>query len=149
MRSKAFGVLVLLTVAAVARPQGEAAKKDLKAMEGTWTITAAEVGGKKLKKEDQKEEIRLTVRDGKYTIHFGDKQVATGALKLDADKTPRQIDVTTDEGEFKGKTMTGIYEIKGDTMRVCFTGDGKDRPTEFRTKEGSTQMLFTYKRIKP
>ena len=52
-------------------------------------------------------------------------------------------------GEFKGKTMTGIYEIKGDTMRVCFAGGGKDRPTEFRTKEGSMEMLVTYKRIKP
>jgi uncharacterized protein (TIGR03067 family) len=146
MRCKAFGVLVLLTVAAVARPQGEAAKKDLKDMEGTWTAAVTEFDGKKAD-DSKKPDVKLTVKGDKYTIHFSGKQVASGTIKLDAGKTPKQIDVVTDEGEFKGKTMTGIYEIKGDTMLVCFA-QGKDRPTEFRTKEGSMQVLITYKRVK-
>ena len=117
-------------------------------MDGTWTAAFTEFDGKKADGA-KKADVKLTVRGDKYTIHFNGTQVATGTIKLDAAKTPRQIDVATDEGESKGKTMTGIYEIKGDTMRVCLAQSGKDRPTEFRTKEGSMQVLITYKRVKP
>jgi uncharacterized protein (TIGR03067 family) len=149
MRCKALGVIVLLALAAVARPQDDAAKKDLKQMEGTWAVVLEEMDGKKATEENKKADVKLTVKDGKYTVHFGEKQVATGEIKLDAGKTPRQIDAVAADGEFKGKAMPGIYEVKGDTMRVCFAQPGQERPTEFRTKEGSGQMLLSYKRIKP
>ena len=84
MRCQAFGVLVLLTVAAVARPQGEA-KKDLQAMDGTWAVTIAEIDGKKATDELKKKgEVKLVLKDGKYTVYVGDKQLSTGMFKLDA-----------------------------------------------------------------
>jgi uncharacterized protein (TIGR03067 family) len=147
MRCKAFGVVVLLALAAAARPQDAAAKKDLQRMEGAWKVTLEEIDGKPTS-EEKKVDVKLVVKDGKYTVFFGDKQAATGTIKLDAGKTPRQIDAIADDGPLKGKAMQGVYEVKGDTMRVCFTQPGKERPTEFRTKEGSGEMLFSYKRIK-
>jgi uncharacterized protein (TIGR03067 family) len=149
MRCKALVVIVLLALAAVARPQDDAAKKDLKQMEGTWAVVLEEISGQKTPEESKKVDVKLTVKDGKYTVLFGDKQAATGTIKLDAGKTPRQIDAIAADGQFKDKAMPGIYEVKGDTMRVCFAQPGKDRPTEFHTKEGSGHMLFSYKRIKP
>ena len=32
--------------------------------------------------------------------------------------------------------MLGIYELKGETMRVCFDPAGKERPKHFKPKEG-------------
>jgi uncharacterized protein (TIGR03067 family) len=144
-----LAVAVLLAVVAVARPQDEANRKDLKAMEGTWTVTLHEADGKKLSEEEAKKvDSKLIVKGGKYTVYFGDKEIASGTIKLDAAKTPRQIDAIAEEGPGKGMAMPGIYEIKGDTMRVCFAQPGKDRPKEFRTQEGTGQLLLGYKRAK-
>jgi uncharacterized protein (TIGR03067 family) len=142
-------MVVLLALAAVARTQDGAAEKDLKAMEGKWKVTLHEVDGQTSSEEDAKKfDVRLIVKDGKYKVLFGDKEIATGTIKLNAGKTPRQIDAIAADGKFEGKAMPGIYEIKGDTMRVCFAQPGTERPTEFRTKEKTGHMLFHYTRVK-
>jgi uncharacterized protein (TIGR03067 family) len=150
MKRFACAAAVLLAVVAVGHSQDEASKKDLHAMEGTWKVVVHEADGNKTTEEDIKkdEDKRLIVKAGKYSIYFGKERVGAGKIKLDATKTPKQVDVTHDEGPGKGMAMSGIYEIKGDTMRVCFAPPGKDRPKEFRTQAGSGQMLLGYKRIK-
>ncbi len=149
MKRSGFAVVALLAVVATARPQDEASKKDLQAMEGTWTVVVHEADGKKLSAEEAKKaDSKLIVKAGKYTVYFGDKEIAAGTIKLDAAKTPKQIDAIADEGPGKGMAMPGIYEIKGDAMRVCFAQPGKDRPREFRTQEGTGQLLLGYKRVK-
>jgi uncharacterized protein (TIGR03067 family) len=149
MRYKVLGVAVLVTAAAAARAQDEAAGKDLKRMEGTWAVVVHEADGKKTTEEENKKaDIKLEVKDGKYAVYFGEKKIATGTIKLDAGKKPRQIDAVAEDGPLKGKAMPGIYELNGDTMRVCFAQPGGERPTEFRTKEGTGQVLLGYKRLK-
>jgi hypothetical protein len=32
--------------------------------------------------------------------------------------------------------MLGIYELKGDTFKVCFDPKGKERPSDFTGKAG-------------
>ena len=51
------------------------------------------------------------------------------------------------EGLNKGAVTLGIYEIDGDTLKVCFDPEGKKRPTEFKTASGS-QTLVVHKRLK-
>jgi hypothetical protein len=51
-------------------------------------------------------------------------------------------------GPDKGKTVRGIYEVKGDTQRVCVAAAGKPRPKAFESREGSGHTLITYKRAK-
>jgi uncharacterized protein (TIGR03067 family) len=141
-------VAVLLAVSAT-RGQDDVAKKDLKAMEGTWAVTVHEVSGMKISEEDNKKaDAKLIVKDGKYTVFFGGMQIATGTIKLDTSKKPKQLDAIAEDGPTKGMAMPGIYQIEGETMKVCFAQPGKDRPTEFTTKEGSGQMLLSYKRAK-
>src|SRR5437763_1152923 len=65
MRCKALGVIVLLALAA-ARPQDDAAKKDLKQMEGTWAVVLEEISGEKAPEGSKKVDVKLTVKDGKY-----------------------------------------------------------------------------------
>lgn len=147
MRSKALGMVALLALAASARSQDDAAKKDLKGMEGTWAVTFLEKDGEKVSEEQNKKaDVKLVVKDAKYTIYFGEMKLATGLVKLDLTKKPKQIDAVAEDGPTKGKAMPGIYELKGDEMRVCFAQPGGERPTEFRTRAGSGQVLITYKR---
>jgi uncharacterized protein (TIGR03067 family) len=144
----AAGVVVALAVCAVGA-QDDATKKDLKAMEGTWAVTVHEFGGEKVS-EDQNKQFngKLVVKDGKYTVFTGDMKIGAGTIKLDASKTPKHVDAVSDEGADKGKAMQGIYKIEGETMMVCFGQPGSDRPTEFKTKKDTTQMLLSYKRAK-
>ena len=62
-------------------------------------------------------------------------------------KKPKTQDFSqTSEGENKGKTTLGIYEIDGDTLKTCSAEPGKDRPTEFSTNPGSGHFLRVFKK---
>ena len=121
-------------------------KEDMKMMEGEWTPTAGEFGGKPFPDEILKS-IKLVLKGDTYTVGAGD-QTDRGTVKVDAAKTPKTMDVTGTEGPNKGKTFPAIYELSGDTLKVCYNLGGSDRPTEFKTKEGTQFFLATYKRSK-
>ena len=148
MKTFVAGVALVLAVGVVGA-QDEATKKDLKAMEGTWAVTALEIGGMKIPEDDNKKvNAKLVVKDGKYTVYFDEKPYTTGTIKLDAGKSPKHIDAIAADGPTKDKVMPGIYQIAGDTMKVCFGEPSKERPTAFSTKEKTAQMLLSYKRVK-
>jgi hypothetical protein len=42
-----------------------------------------------------------------------------------------------------------IYEIKGDSMKVCYELNGKDRPTEFKAMPKTQIFLVESRREKP
>jgi hypothetical protein len=45
--------------------------------------------------------------------------------------------------------VLGIYELKGDDLKICFVhGGGGERPTDFASKEGTAQSLIVLKREK-
>ena len=74
--------------------------------------------------------------------------IQVGTQKLDPSKSPKTIDVTMTEGPSKGTVMLGIYEIDGDTLKVCFDPHGKKRPTEFKSAPGSQTFVNVHKRVK-
>src|SRR3954462_11656266 len=119
---------------------------DLKDMEGTWKVESAEVGGKKIESEDFKE-IEVKITGERYTVRIKDKLDA-GSLKLDETKKPKTMDATDTEGDDVGKVVKAIYELSGDTLKVCYALEGGERPAEMATKEGSPVLMFTYTREK-
>lgn len=90
------------------------------------------------------------VYDGNmWMIMVGDKTVASGIFKIDATKTPKEIDIMDESGVKNDKTKLGIYELNGDTYKYCLAPAAKPRPTEFTSKEGSGHSLGVSKRAKP
>jgi len=89
----------------------------------------------------------LTIEGNKHTVKVG-KQTYKGTHKLDTTKSPKTIDITDTEGPFKGKTVKGIYELKGDEFRICYSLPGKDRPKSFTAKEGTGYHSHVWKRAK-
>jgi uncharacterized protein (TIGR03067 family) len=120
---------------------------DAKDVQGTWEPTSAVLNGQKFP-DDMLKTIRLVLTDGKYALKLGE-QTDAGTIKLDPTKKPKEMDITGTEGPNKDKTFPCIYELKGDTLTVCYSLDGKDRPKEFKAETGSGQFLATYKRAKP
>jgi uncharacterized protein (TIGR03067 family) len=86
--------------------------------------------------------------DGKWSIRVDGKVVARGTSKIDPTSKPRAIDLTQTEGQGKGKTSRGIYEVEGDTRKVCIAEAGKERPTTFSSPADSGHILAVFKRLK-
>jgi uncharacterized protein (TIGR03067 family) len=63
--------------------------------------------------------------------------------RLDANKTPRQIDITVTKvnGPRLG-VIKGIYSLDGDELRLCLAPMDKDRPTAFPEKPGPGEVLI-------
>jgi uncharacterized protein (TIGR03067 family) len=80
-------------------------------------------------------------------VNTGGKEVEfKNVFKLDPSRKPKEIDLTPD-GEGKGKTVAGLYELEGDSLRVCFPGQpDAERPTRLESKEGENYLLLTYTR---
>src|SRR5262249_44389337 len=111
-------------------------EKEVKKFQGAWTFESSEAGGKELPASELKGFILIFEGD-KHTVKKGDEVIQVGTQKLDPSKLPKAIDVTLTEGPMKGAVMLGIYEINGDTLKVCFDAQGKKRPTEFKSAPGS------------
>jgi uncharacterized protein (TIGR03067 family) len=126
-----------------------AVKKDLEAMKGTWTVVSAERDGKKIA-DAQLQGVTVTFdADGKVSAQRQGQTLFEGTVTIDPTKKPKTVDTTqTSEGDNKGKTALGIYELEGDTMKICSADFGKERPTEFSSKPGSGHFLRVYKREK-
>ena len=121
-------------------------EKELKKFQGTWTFESVEAGGKKLP-ADQFKGITVTFEGDKYVVKRGDEVVEAATQKLDPSKSPKTLDAKVTDGPNKGAVILGIYEISGDTLKVCFDPEGKKRPTEFKGVSGS-QTLVVHKRVK-
>src|SRR5690348_6922028 len=94
-------------------------EKELKKFQGTWTFESVETGGKQEPAADFKG-MTVIFEGGKYTVKKGDEVIQVGTQKLDPSKSPKTLDVTVADGLNKGALMLGIYEITGDTLKVCF-----------------------------
>jgi uncharacterized protein (TIGR03067 family) len=81
--------------------------------------------------------------------HRGRQDVASGIIRIDSTKIPKEIDILDETGMKNGQTKLGIYELDGDTYTYCLAPPGKPRPTEFSSKEGSGYSLGVSKREKP
>jgi uncharacterized protein (TIGR03067 family) len=120
-------------------PKEDAARKELKKLQGTWTAVESQMEGLK----DTKIHVKLQwVFQGKELfVKSGDKRVKQGSVEVDPSRKPKTIDLL-----IEGKpVLLGIYELKGDTLTVCWAG--KERPKEFKAK-GNT-VVNILKREKP
>jgi uncharacterized protein (TIGR03067 family) len=145
MRWTPFFILaVVLSIMQTAKGDGP---KDSDAIQGTWLASAAEIGGK-LFPDEVRKSIKLTLKDGKYTVTLGNSR-DQGTIKLDPSAKPKALDITGTDGPNKGRTILAIYALNGDTLTICYDLSGKSRPTEFKTTEGSQLLLVTYQREKP
>jgi uncharacterized protein (TIGR03067 family) len=141
--------------AAGTKADDDATKKELASLDGTWVIAGREFEGKQAT-DDQIRALRtkIIIKDGQVAIWTDDnadgKEELTreATLKLDPTAKPRALDLTFTSGDLKGKTNQAIYEIDGDTLKVCFAVLDAERPTDFAGKADGKALFMTYKRVK-
>ena len=144
---------VAITLSVLIAADAKPAKNELAKLRGTWLTVSLMSDGKTLVDEKTPpmpgHSTTLVYEGDQWMIQVGDKTVAKGKFKVDATKTPNEIDVFDESGLMNEKTKRGIYQISGDTYRFCLALAGQARPTEFTSKPGSGHSLGVSKRAKP
>jgi uncharacterized protein (TIGR03067 family) len=120
--------------------------EDAKKMQGSWKLTGAIFNG-----EPMLEDARLTIDGDKYvmTVH-GIDTPSTFKLGIGG---PHTIWVFHHENPlasqgFYGGTFTGIYELSGDRLRICFDMTGRQYPKTLDASKGSRRSINEFMREK-
>jgi len=117
---------------------------DLARLQGAWAVTALEVDGAALPDAMlAAAEIRL---EGTRFTSLGMGAPYAGALSLATDSAPKRFTLTFAEGPEAGRANRGIYELDGETWRICLDMTGGPAPEAFATSPGSGRALQTLKR---
>lgn len=117
---------------------------DAKFVQGNWQPTEAELAGKPMPDAVLKS-ISLQLDNGQYEVLVGGNP-DRGTYTLDSTTKPKSMTITGTEGPNRGKTFPAIYELQGDTLRICYDLSGANYPTEFKSIVGTLLYLVTYNR---
>jgi uncharacterized protein (TIGR03067 family) len=118
-----------------------AAKKELERFRGTWA---------RVSENADVARWTLVYEGNKAHAYEGDRLDNKGVLKTDPYKVPKTYEYTPSEGSIKGETVLGIYELDGDTLRICYVcaSSNRARPTEFSIGPKGGDDVSVWKRKK-
>jgi uncharacterized protein (TIGR03067 family) len=135
-----YVMLVLVPAVALLMAADDQADKDKKALQGTWQVISFENRGEAVPEEMAKK-MKVVFKDDTMTLSADNRgRTETGKFKLDPSKKPKALDVTPLE---KGNvTALFIYEIDGDTLKLCWNKPGGERPKEFAGKDKAGYMVL-------
>lgn len=134
----AFG----LSAAPIPKPKEK--PKDEEAILGTWQVEKFDFGpGVPAPPLDFTQMQFAFATEGRMTMTIGALPPKTSVFKLDPAAKLKTIDVSE-----SGRVAPGIYELDGDTLKLCIA-DGKDaaRPMEMKAEGGRT-IVVMLKRVK-
>jgi len=137
----ALAVVVACPVAFAA--DDDQAKKDLKALQGTWKLVKSTQNGKE-KDKDEIAGLTVVIKDDKWEVKKDGTTFLSGTVKLDTSKKPKAADWTVKELE--DKVAPAIYKVDKDSFHNCYHGD--TRPEKFESKEDSKVVYDVYERVK-
>jgi uncharacterized protein (TIGR03067 family) len=169
-------IVSLVLIAGLALAGGvraaDAVQKELKALQGTWTLVAYEYEGKRLSRKAAIKEFGgeaqlpvVRIKGEKLIIGSGDNateyrllrrgKAKAGTYSLNPAKTPKTVDITYVSSGFLGghgvATMRCIYRVKGDRLKICcrlHSAGEKDRPKDFTTDDHDSDRLVIFKRVR-
>jgi len=136
LRLSITALTCLLLLAGVwADDKEDAAKKEQNKMQGEWKLSG-------------QDEVSLIIKDAEYTFTLGETK-EKGKFKFNPGEKPAQVDVDITEGTDSGKKQVGIYELKDDTLKMCFAKAGETkRPEKFEAADDGSIFLFEFVKVK-
>ena len=143
-----MNALLFTLLAGLPAADADDAKKDLAKLQGNWTAVSIKYNGQEFA---EKLKLKFVFKNDQVTIEGDDevkKEYPKVTLKIDPSTTPHCLDLIVLAGVQKDAAMEGIYEIKGDELRICVKVFGKERPGEFASADGSSIALVVLKREK-
>ena len=137
---------LLTALLIVAGPAEDRAKKDEANIQGTWKVVYREFVGKKTPEAELKKWPNMVIKGGKMTVDDGNKKEVI-PYKLDPSQSPKAIDLAN-TGPMGKETTRAIYELDGDTLKLCWCEKVNERPNTFTGGPCSTLTIMVLKRVK-
>ena len=131
-------------------PKDKKKTDDAEAILGKWEFDKFDAGGAMAPLDEfLKGMVFEFKKDGKLTISAPAKQkqpAEEGEFKLDDTAKPKELDITVKKQE---GTMKGLYELDGDTLKLCIPDEPKKgRPKELKADKDTKVAVITFKRVK-
>jgi uncharacterized protein (TIGR03067 family) len=114
---------------------------DLESLQGTWNIVSLEMDGQPMPSG----EACIRIKSSRFTTTAMGGEYS-GRVELDESTSPKSFNLRFEQGPETGNTSYGIYELDGDTWKICLTLRGGTRPAKFATRPGSGLALEVLKR---
>jgi uncharacterized protein (TIGR03067 family) len=135
-------------------------EKDNGPLEGEWVVVSLSYSGYELRPPASRPMTVTFAKDGKATwpsfsgnvtvnlFNWNQRTVSLSVFeqskdatyRIDSSKSPPQIDLDVQEAGEKIKRRSGIYERKGEQLRICL--GGLSRPASFQ--DDSTNAVFAW-----
>src|SRR6476661_2478228 len=132
-------VAASLTAHAANESDDQKAPDDRQALQGEWIPVKAELAGQAMPEAVLKT-ISLKLVKNEYEVLVAGKP-DKGTWTIDPAAKPKSMTIVGIKGPNQGKTFPAIYELDGDTLRVCYDLSGKKPPADFKTKADTKLYL--------
>jgi len=144
----ATGLLVLASTSLFAADvRDDAARAEIKKFDGTWKLVSVESHGQtRMNPPDS-----WVIQDGYAKVYAHKSHLLSYIHKVDPGRKPKAIDQYTEFHDHKPTTkpVRGIYEIDGDTWKICYNmSAGAERPKQFTGAKDTNCALYILKREK-
>jgi len=151
MKSLLFAFLAagLIGTAWAASLPDNIAQQEKENLQGQWKSVVTEGYGKDAPNEELKT-IYLTFKGDQLFAKYGTKTAEATYKLILTEAGPSQIDFTVTKGPeaVVGKTLQGIYQLEGDTLRIMYRDPGLPRPDTFMEEDKpGVYMIFLKKEM--
>ena len=142
--------MLLVAVALVAADKGEKEKSDAEKIQGKWICVEMYSGGMNVSQLAREKGLWCAFSGKKFSrgSKLRGEQFSEGSFDLRPGETPRELD-TSGKQDGKVETAAMVYELSGNTLKICFfPGGGGERP-KMVDGDGGGRMMMVFKRVKP
>jgi uncharacterized protein (TIGR03067 family) len=82
------------------------------------------------------------------SVVAGPQTMLKASFTLDCSKKPHAIDYVNLEGSNARKPQAGIFEVNGETLKICMSAPGQPRPDGFVSKSRDGRSYTTWRLVK-
>jgi uncharacterized protein (TIGR03067 family) len=94
-------------------------------------------GGKKVFPKNEQQPFNIVISENNIVMRVGAEKFAEMSYTSDAKQTPPAIDA-----KFQGQDMPGIFELKGDVLKISLNDAKKGRPKDFGAKDNDMDLVL-------
>ena len=143
-----LGVVLLLVVLIGPGGCGPSSDPELQLIQGQWVAVRVHQGNQVYSAEKVRQTgMRFAIEGNKVEMHWSG--TSAGTVEVHPDLHPKGIDLVVTTPGKKTEHYSGIYELNGDILKICFRGSGMPRPAEFKTTGADMGIMVILERQKP